>query len=108
MAIDEAGDRAQPVTIDLLDVARERRKITHPADRLERAVPHEDERVLEHVHVAESAAAKRCLRADRRHHLGEVADEEPLRPVGRHGTRRHEVTPGRSSPPRRAASTASS
>ena len=108
MAIDEPRHRAKPATIDLLDVPCERRKIAHPADRLERAVPHEDERIFEHVHVAESAAAKRCLRADRRHHLGEVADEEPLRPVGRHGTRRHEVTPGRSSPPPRAASTASS
>ena len=85
MAIDEPGDRAEPVTIDLLDVSLERRKIAHPADRLERAVPHEDERVFEHVHVAECAAAKRRLRADRRHDLGEIADEKPLPPVGRHG-----------------------
>src|SRR5205085_9401186 len=58
VAVDEAGDRAEAAARELLDLAVERRQVAHPPDRLDRLAAAEHERVLEHVHLAERAAAE--------------------------------------------------
>ena len=45
VAVDETGDGAEPASVDLLDVAGERREVAHGPHRLDRAVADEDKRV---------------------------------------------------------------
>ena len=62
VAVDEARDRAQPAAVELDDVAVERRQVAHPPDGLDRVAVAEDERVLEHLDVAERRSAQRGAR----------------------------------------------
>ena len=102
VAVDEPGDRREPSTVDLLDVAVEPRQVAHAADLLEETVTHQDVRVLDDVDLGRA----RRREAVRRHPTASRAG----RGLERGGGSRldHDVTPGRSSPPARAASTASS
>ena len=68
--------RREAAAVDLLDVAVERAEVAHEPGRRDPAVLAEDVRVLDHVDVAESAAAKRRGRSRGGGELGEVADEE--------------------------------
>ena len=61
VAVDEARDRAQAAAVELDDVAVERRQVAHPPDRLDRVAGAEDERVLEHLDLAERRAAERRI-----------------------------------------------
>ena len=63
VAVDEAGDRGEPATVDLLDVAEAAGKLAHRPDRLDAAVSAEDERVrddLERRGVRPRAAGRRA------------------------------------------------
>ena len=74
VAVDEPGDRTETASVDLLDVAVERRQVTHAADGLDRLARTEDVRIVEHVHLAERATAQRRGGAGRRRELLQVAD----------------------------------
>ena len=76
VAVDEPGDRAESASVELLDVAVERRQVAHAADRLDRAAGTEDVRVRQHVDLAERGSAQWGLGAGRRRELREVADEQ--------------------------------
>ena len=102
VAVDEPGDRREPSAVDLLDVAVERRQVAHSADLLDEA---------RHASGRTRPRRPRSGRARRR----EAVRRPPTasragRDLERGGGSRldHDVTPGRSSPPARAASTASS
>ena len=57
MAVDQAGNCAQPAAVDLHDVAVEWWQLAHPADGGHRRALAEDECVFEQVHVGQRAAA---------------------------------------------------
>jgi len=76
VAVDEPRDRAETAAVDLLDLSSEGRQVTHTADSLDRLTRTEDVRMLDHVHLAERAAAQRRRSARGTRNLGEVADEE--------------------------------
>ena len=81
VAVDEAGDGREPAAVDLLEIgvsgrARDGGQIAHCSDRLDLPVSAEDERVLDHPHVAKARATKRPT-ASRRGDLREVTDKEP-------------------------------
>ena len=76
VTVDEPGDRAETTSVELVDVAVETRQVTHAADGLDRLARTEDVRILQHVHLAERAAAQRRCGAGGSHELREVADEQ--------------------------------
>src|SRR5207248_655904 len=57
VTVDEPRDRTATAAVDLLDLSVEPWQITHTADGLDRRAHAEDVRVLDHVHLAERAAA---------------------------------------------------
>ena len=77
MAVDEARDRAAAAAVDLLDVAVEAPQIAHAPDGLDLPVVAEDERVLDHLDLAQRGAPERRVAAGRCGELREVADEQP-------------------------------
>ena len=98
VAVDEAGHRAAAAAVDLLDVAAERGQLSHTSDLGDPAVVHDDVCVLEDVGAPEVASAQRRCSTGRRCNLTQVPDEDLRHSRGCIGT---------SSPPARAASTAS-
>jgi hypothetical protein len=107
VAVDEPGHRAEASAVQLLDLAVERRQLAHAAGRRHAPVLAEQERVLDQDGLAQGAPAQRRGRARRRGELLEVADEQLARRF--RGAHSSPVVPiGASSPPRRAASAASS
>ena len=99
MAVHEPGDRAQAAAVELDDVAVERREFGHPPDGLDRLTGAEDERVLEHVDLAERVPTERSVGPGGRRELRQVADKQPRRHAsGARGIR---------SPPSSAAAIAS-
>ncbi len=76
MAVDEAGDRAEPAPVELDDVAVDRPEIRHAPDVDDPVVGAQDERVVDPVDVGERAAAERRVPSRRRDDLGEVADQQ--------------------------------
>jgi hypothetical protein len=77
VAVDEPRDRGEATTVEHLDLLPERAEVTHPADRLDRPVVHEDIRILDDVHLAERRSSEWRGRARGRRDLREVSDEEP-------------------------------
>ena len=75
MAVDKPGNRAEPPSVELFDVAVDRPELAHRADRLDHAAAAEDVRILEHVDLTERRAAERRTRSGRSRELREVADE---------------------------------
>ena len=76
MAVDEAGDRAKPATVELDDVAVDRTEIRHPPDVDDPVVRAQDVRVVDPVDVGERTAAKRRVPSRRRDDLDEVVDQQ--------------------------------
>ena len=106
VAVDEPRNRAEAAAVDLLDLSSEGRQVTHTADSLDRLTRTEDVRILDHVHLAERAAAQRRRSARGTCNLGEVADEEAaLAARGAHSRSRCGI--GASSPCDSAAVSAS-
>ncbi len=99
VAVDKARNRTQLATIDLDNVAVERRQVAHASHSLDRVAGAENVRVLEHVDRTERRPAQRRLTPRRRRELREVADEQL------HAVR---GTDGIAIPPEAAASRASS
>jgi hypothetical protein len=81
VAVDEPGDGTEPVPVDLVHVAIDRREAGHRTDCLDEPVAYEDERVLDHLDLAEGRAAEHGAWNGRGCELREIADEEPA-----HGT----------------------
>jgi hypothetical protein len=103
VTVDEAGNRAEPPALHLRDVAVESREVAHPPDRLDRLAGAEDERVLEHLDLAERPSAQRSSGPRGRRELREVAQEHARASVGH-------ASPGARgirSPPSSAAESAS-
>ena len=98
VAVDEAGHRATAATVDLLDIAAERVEISHASDLGDPTVIDDDVRVLDDVGPPEIGSAHRRCSTSRRCNLTQVPDEDLRHSRGCIGT---------SSPPARAASTAS-
>ena len=83
VAVDEPRDRAVPAAVELLDVAVERRQVTHAAHGCDPAVLAEHVRVLDHVDARRARGRAAARRPRRRRELGEIADEQPAcRPGG--------------------------
>ncbi len=99
VAVDEARNRASPSAVDLVDLAVQRSEVAHRPDRDDAPVVSEHEGVLDHRHLAERGAAQRSTAPCRRCELREIADEKAA-----HAS----ASIGRSRPPARAASSASS
>ena len=76
VAVDKARDRAQPAAVELRDVTVERRHVAHPPDGLDRVAGAENERVLEHLDLAERRSAQRSIGSGGRRQLREVAQEQ--------------------------------
>ena len=57
VAVDEPGDRAEPATVELLELAVERGQVAHAPDRRDRVAVAEDERVVDHVDRARASRA---------------------------------------------------
>jgi hypothetical protein len=57
VAVDETGDCTQAATVQLRDLAAERRQVAHSPDGFDGAVGAEHERVFEQVDLAESRSA---------------------------------------------------
>ena len=76
VAIHQPRECAQSASVELLDLAGERRQVAHAADRLDRTAGAENVRVLQHVDLAERGSAQWRLGAGRRRQLSEVADEQ--------------------------------
>ena len=76
VTVDEPGDRAEPASVELVDLAVETRQVTHAADGLDRRARTEDVRVLEHLNLAERASAQRRGDAGGSRELCEIADEQ--------------------------------
>ncbi len=109
VAVDEARDRRQPATVDLLDVVVERSEVAHPTDCLDPPAFAEHVGVVGHGDVAQCRAAERGIGSGRAGDLREVADEEP--PPGIPQARAHAPAPatdGRSIAYSRAEASASS
>ena len=102
VAVDKARNRAQPAAVELRDVAVERRQVAHPPDGLDRVAGAEDERVLEHLDLAERRSSQRSLGSGGRRQLREVAQEQ-----ARAGRCHASGTRGIRSPPSSAAASAS-
>ncbi len=102
VAVDEAGDRRETASVELLDVAFERPELPHLPDGAHAAVLAEDVAVLDHVDEPERLAAQWRGAAGRRRDLSEIADQQARghsAPLGR--------SDGRSSSCSRAVSSAS-
>ena len=56
VAVDEARDRAEAATVELLEVAVERSQVAHAPDRRDPVAVAEDERVVDHVDRGELRA----------------------------------------------------
>src|SRR4029450_10087653 len=76
MAVHQPGDRTEPRTVELLDVAARRRQVAHRADGLDPAVNAEHVGVLDPLDLAERLAAQRGTGSRRRGELLEVANQE--------------------------------
>jgi hypothetical protein len=85
VAVDETRDGAEPASVDILDVAGERREVAHGSHRLDPSVAGDEKRVLDHLDVPELASAEWRVRASRSGELHEVADEEPGHVAGTPG-----------------------
>ncbi len=108
MAIHESRNGTESAAVELLESTVERRELIHRADPGDAPFLAEHERVLDHVDLAERTAAERSGDPRGARNLGEVTDQEAS---WRRRRRRHASAPGtegRSSPPERAASRASS
>ncbi len=79
VAVDEAGDRAAPAAVELLDIASDRLELTHSSDGDDRLAFAQHVGVLEHFDVAEGTTAAGRAPGSRRRELREVADEQPRR-----------------------------
>ena len=79
VAVDEARDRREPATVDLLDVVIEARQVAHRSRRRDATVLAQHVRVSDDVDLAQRVAAKRRGAPRRRRDLREVADEESRR-----------------------------
>ena len=89
VAVDEAGNRAQPAAVELDHVFAERREVAHLPDGLDRLAVAEDECVLEHLDLAERRSSERSIGAGRCRKLREVAHQQP-----RAGIRHASAAPG--------------
>ena len=79
VAVHQARDGAQPPTVELDDLALDRREVAHPSDGLDRVAGTEDKRVFEHVDLVERRSAQRGVSSGGRRELRQIADEEALR-----------------------------
>ena len=107
VAVDQAGHGAEPVPVQLLDVALERAEVAHPADCGDRRAVAQHVCVFEHLDLAQGLAASRRVVSGRRRELRETAHEQARR---RRGDLAHPATAGglgSSSPCASAAATAS-
>ena len=77
VAVDEAGDRAQPASVELDDVVADLGHVGHAPDRGDAVVRTEDERVVEPIEIGERAATEGRVPPRRRDDLAEVADQQP-------------------------------
>ena len=102
VTVDEAGNRTQAASVELMHVAVECRQVAHAADGLDRVAGAEDVRVLDQLDVAESRPAQWRVEPSRRGQLREVPDQQPSGCA--HASRGAD---GIFSPPRSAASIAS-
>src|SRR5262249_41247477 len=68
--------------VELGDLSVEPLQVAHPPDGLDRLAIAEDERVLEHLDLAERRPTQRDALPRRRRELREVAHEEPRASVG--------------------------
>ena len=84
VAVDEAGDRTVPASVELDDVAVERGQILHSTDGRDQAVLAEHVGVVEPVDVRERASAQRRIMAGGRDELLEVADQQARRAGNAH------------------------
>jgi hypothetical protein len=122
MTIDETRDRREPATVDLLQPTDIRRKVCHRANRRYTTIAAENERVLDDAYIAETGASKWPAASSRRRDLREVTNQHAghgvavgfgaigVAAVGCAAVGAAVVTLamlGRSSPPSRAASSAS-
>ena len=103
VTVDEAGNGAEPPALHLRDVAVESREVAHPSDRLDRLAVAEDERVLEHLDLAECPSAQRSSGPRGRRELRKVAHEYSRASVGHAspGTRWLEAPPAKPPAPGR-------
>ena len=79
VAVDKAGDRALPASVDLEQVAVQRWQVTHPPHGCDPPVLAEDVCLIDDLDAAELGATQRRARSRRRGQLGEIADEQPVR-----------------------------
>ena len=124
VTVDEAGDRREAAPVYLLDVTEARRQVAHRPERLDEPAAREDERALCHVHAAQRPSTERACDTCRRCELREVADQKRRVWLCAHDPDACPLVPGsgldpppaaprppgmlgRSSPPSRAASSAS-
>src|SRR5215211_7467628 len=104
VAVDETRDRAEAAAVELLDIAVHRPEVGHAPHADDAVSVGQDERVLDHLDVAERAPSKRRAGAARRGELLEIADQQAAGPAWA----AHSRKVGRSSSPSLAASSASS
>ena len=82
VAVDEAGDRAAPLRVELLDVAVERAELAHAPHLHDLRSLQQDVCILEDRHLPQQGPAQRRGVAGRRHELRDVADEQAAHAPG--------------------------
>jgi hypothetical protein len=106
MTVNEAGNGAQPPSVDLGDVAVQAPKVAHPSHGRDRCAVAEDVGVLEHLHVPKRRSPQWSSGSRRSGELREIAEEQAA-PAARGAHPRSEGCIGASSPCAAAVATAS-